>query len=165
MQKILITNSLYLGLVNIVTGYYEELLENVQKYSDNYFEILHDLIYHHLTFANNSRARELSEQACEKLSSSNSQLIYNKHLRLKAWFATGESKYEEAIAILEKIIDYCIINSEYQLLIESYNYLGVVYWHMGHYEKARIYLKKSLSTAQKHRLQKYSFSTLSNLAF
>ena len=164
IQKLLITNSLFLGLVKDVTGYYEELLQSAEKFSDNYFEILHDLIFHHLTFGDAGEAKKLSERALRELTSSNSGLIAHKHLRLKAWFSAKDSNFEEAIKDLEKIIEYCILNSEYQLLIESYNYLGVVYWRMGKYDDARKFLNLGLKSANKHRLQKSSMSILSNLA-
>ena len=164
IQKMLISNSLFLGLVSDVTGYYQELLENTEKFSDTYFEILHDLIFHHLTFGDAEEAHNLSDMAISELSASNSELITNRHLRLKTWFASNEQDYENAIVELEKIIEYCIQNSEYQLLIESYNYLGVVYWRMGKYDKARKLLIKGLNSANKHRLQKASMSVLSNLA-
>ena len=162
--NILIQNSLYLGLFNEVTSYHNDLLSNCEEKSLEYFLTLHELIYHHITLSEIEKAKTLLESAFNQQLAELYPLVYHKLLRLKAWCLVTEGKTDDAISLLTSIVDYSITDKQYPLLVETYNYLGIAYWHKGDFENAYEYLQKSLSCSHKHRLQKLSISTLSNLA-
>jgi Nif-specific regulatory protein len=145
-------------------NYQIRVLELLESGSDDYFNTLKDMVIHFIYKQDMKRAVYFIETG---ISISNEDRYLSWHLdfmRFKAWVLATKAEYDEAQRILNSVIKLADSHDITDVLIKSYNDLGVHAWRQGRPGEAREFYETAYKVSKEHGLLPEAIPTVSNLS-